>query len=63
MVLLQLSSGLEVHLCPLFMVLLKLGKLYIWYGIYLNLSFFISYIDLLSQEKLLLCFLERILIK
>jgi hypothetical protein len=28
---------LEVHLCPLSMVLLKLGELYIWYSIYFYL--------------------------
>jgi hypothetical protein len=44
------------------MVLLKLGRLYIWY-VFVLISFcFTSHIDLLSQEKLLLCFLERILI-
>lgn len=63
MVLLQLSSGLGVHLCPLFIMLLKLGRLYIRYIIYFNLLCFISYISLLSQEKLLLCFLEKTLIK
>lgn len=62
MVLLQLSNGLEVHLCPLFIVLLKLENLYIRYDIYFNISC-LNLTYLFSLEKLLLCFLEKILIK